>query len=186
MDNMQINKILLIILVILLSSIGCISRSSSSVSYIIDVAPAEDSETTLIIPLVINMKTNDIAEVMFVNPRFPKGSALIEIVQTDKGPALKIITNGEVEIDFSKYYEESGAELRLNRTYSLTNITFDDKGKQVTKGWIYLNSTTNITPLFRFTLMAGDKDRIRKLDVSGRNVSNGWHQFAVEEGIGIS
>jgi len=172
----------------LLSSIfiGCINQSSSRVGYTIDVNPPNDSETTLIIPLVIDNKSDEIDEVMLVNPRFPEGSALLEIIRTDKGHALKIVTHEKVEIKFSKYYEESGAELRANKTLSMTNLIYDENGKTIMKSWVYLNSTSNQTTHFWITLMAGDKDRIRILDVIGRNVTNGWHQFTVEEGYGIS
>lgn len=181
-------KFLLIILIIFISLtiLGCLGRPSSSVSYAIFITPSEGYEATLTIPLVIDNKSGEIDQVIRVRPISTKGNPVFDIVETDKGPALRIITHEVAEIWFSKDYKESGAELRANKTLSMTNITYDERGKPIIKSWVYLNSTANQTTHFLFTLMAGYEDRIRKLDISGRNVSNGWHQITVEEGYGIS
>ncbi len=140
----------------------------------------------MIFPLAIDNTSGEIDQVMNVEPRFPKGSAVLEIIETDKGPAIKIIANEEVEIDFSKSYKESGAEIRANKTLSMTNQTYDEMGKTIMKSWIFVNSTANQTQRFIISLHAGDSDRVRVLRLSGVNVTNGWHQFTVEEGYGIS
>ena len=185
---MKRTKILLVVLLILLSSlfIGCINRSSSRISYTIDVTPSMDSKTTLIIPLVIDKKSGDIDQVMNTNPIFDEGEAHLEIIETNRGPALQIIASEPIEIRYSKFYDENGAELRLNKTLSMTNISYDENGKSIMKSWVYINSTTNQTTHFWFTLMAGDKDRINMLDISISNISNGWHEIIVKEGYGIS
>ncbi len=184
---MKRNVILLIVLLILLNSLsfGCINRSSSRVVYTIDVTPSMDSETTLIIPLVIDNKSGDIDPLMNINPIFDEGEAYLEIIETNRGPALKIITSEVVEMRFIKYYDESGTELRANKKLSMTNISYDEKGESTIKSWVYVNSTTDQTTHFWFTLTAGDKDRINMLDIIAKNVSNGWHQIIVKEGYGI-
>ncbi|MDW7777391.1 MAG: hypothetical protein SCH39_13800, partial [Methanosarcinales archaeon] len=101
--------------------------------------------------------------------------------------ALKITTNEEVQIRFSKYYDdETRFELMENKTLSMTNITYDETGKSIMKSWIFFNSTTNHTESYRSTLMAGDKNEILILEIGDRNISNGWHQFIIKEGYGIS
>ncbi|MFA4936599.1 MAG: hypothetical protein WC568_12275 [Candidatus Methanoperedens sp.] len=123
---------------------------------------------------------------MNVEPRFPKGSAFLEIIKTEKGPALKLTAREEVQVKFSKDYRESGADIRANKTLSMTNLTYDENGKPIMKSWVFVNSTVNQTQRFIISLHAGDSDRVRVLRLSGVNVTNGWHQFTVEEGYGIS
>ncbi|MDW7775198.1 MAG: hypothetical protein SCH39_02540 [Methanosarcinales archaeon] len=170
--------------------IGCISWPSGYVSYSIYITPANGSETILFVPIVIDNKSGEIAEVMFTDPRFPEGSAQLDIIDTDKGPAMKIITNEYTQIKFSKdYFEVGGSELRLNRTFSMTKISevsnYTGKPKSMLESWVYVNSTTNQTSRFLLTIGAGNKDRIHDLSVSGRNLSNGWHLITVEEGYGV-
>ena len=188
-ENMRNNMVVLTSLIILLiiTFSGCIIRSNSYAGYSVWVWPEEDSEISLIIPVVINNNSGEIDQIMFVDPRFPKGRALLEIVETDKGPGLKIETQEELEIDFSKNYKESGTELRVNMTLSMTNISYDEETEQKNMvSWIYLNSTTNQTPHFWISLSAGDSDISRTLGIGERNLSNGWHQLIVEEGIAIA
>lgn len=185
---MKINKFLLIILIALLIStiIGCINQPSSSVSYAIFLTPSEGSETTLIIPLVMDNKSGGIDQAMREVPISTKGNPIFEITKTEHGHALKIIARETTEIWFSKDYTESGEELRVNKTLSMTNLTYDEKGKPIMKSWVYVNSTANQTQRFIISLHAGDSDRVRVLRLSGVNLTNGWHQFTVEEGYGIS
>lgn len=182
------SKFLLIILITVLSLIfvGCINQPSSYVGYTIYIWPDENSEATMIIPLVMDNKSGTIDQVMLIEPRFPKGSAFLKIIETDKGPALKITTKEEVQIKFSEDYTEIGAELRVNKTLSMTNLTYDENGRQLMISWVYINSTTNQIPRFVISLLAGDSDKVRVLRIGEKNASNGWHQFTVEEGYGIS
>lgn len=182
------NKILLTILIILFSSafFGCISRSNSSVSYAIFLTPSKGAETTFIIPLVVDNKSGEIDQVMREVPISTTGNPIFEIIKTDHGHALKIITRETTEIWFSKDYRESGAEIRANKTLSMTNLTYDGEGKPTMKSLVFVNSTANQTQRFIISLHAGDSDRARILRLSGVNVTNGWHQFTVEEGYGIS
>lgn len=184
---MKYIKVLLICILLSSTLFGCINRPSSNVGYSIYLTPDEDSEITLLIPVVTDKKYGGIDEVMLIDPKFPKGSALFEIVETEKGSALKITTNEEVQIRFLKYYDdETRFELMENKTLSMTNITYDKTGKSIMKSWIFFNSTTNHTESYRSTLMAGDKNEILILEIGDRNISNGWHQFTVKEGYGIS
>lgn len=181
------NKVLLTIFIILLSSIliGCINQPTSSIYYSIYVWPDENSETTLIVPVILDKKSGEIDQVMLTVPRFSKGNASLEIIETDRGTALKITTNEELQIKFSKYYDKSVSELRENRTISLTEISYD-KEQKIMKSWVYLNSTTNHIPHFWISLSFGDTDKSQSFEIGERNVTNGWHQFTVEEGYGIS
>ena len=184
---MYLNKHAAILLLLIMSVqifSGCINPSSR-VGYTIDVTPSEGSETTLIIPLVTDNISGEIDKVMFVNPRFPKGNASLKIIETSKGPALKIVTYETIEIKFSERYNEKGVELITNKTLSMTEFNYDEKGKPVIKSWIYINSTKNNVPFFWITMSAG-AEKSRLLEISGENVSNGWHQIDVEEGYAIA
>ncbi|MDW7775205.1 MAG: hypothetical protein SCH39_02575 [Methanosarcinales archaeon] len=178
---MMNNKMLLVILIILLSSNfnGCLNKSSY-IGYSIYVTPTQGSETILIVPLVMDKNSGEIASVMNVKPKFSKGNADLEIINTDKGPAMKIITNEEIVVRFTKDYKENGAELRQNRILSMTNTTHDE----IATSWAYFNSTKNQTTFFWITLRAGD-DKKQLFEISGRNISNGWNQFNVKKGIEI-
>lgn len=178
-------KILLIFLIIIITSIGCINQPRNFESYSIYIWPIEDSETTIIIPLVIVNNSGKIDNVM-INPRFSKGNALLENIETDKGLALKIITNKEVEIDFSKDYKERDSELKENKTLSMTNLNHDEKGKAVIKSWVYVNSSAGQVPRFFVSLHVGENYKVRFLRFGERNISNGWHQIDVEEGYAIA
>jgi len=180
-EIMKNKKIFSMILIILLSFdfIGCVEESSY-VGYSIYVTPTQNAETTLIVPLVIDKNSGEIAPVMKVNPKFSKGSADLEIINTDKGPALKIITHEEIVVRFTKDYNKNGSELRQNRIFSMTNITHDEN----VRSWVYFNSTKNQTDFFWITLRAGDEEK-QLFEISGRNISNGWHQFNIKKGIEI-
>lgn len=179
-------KIVLIVLIIILTSNGCINRPSGDVGYGIFITPDEDSETILIIPLVMDNGTGEIGNVMKVNPRFAEGNASLQIIETERGAALKITTYEYTEFWFSKkYYKISSAELIANKTLSMTEFNYDEKGKPVIKSWVYVNSTTNNVPFFWITMYAG-AEKSRLLEISGENVSNGWHQIDVEEGYAIA
>ena len=179
-------KVLFIIILLSSTLIGCINRSSNNVGYSIYLTPDPGSEITMLIPVVIDMKYGGIDDVMLITPKFPKGNASFGIIGTEKGTALKITTNEELQIRFSKYYNETSFELMDNKTLSMTNRTYDKNGKTILKSWVFFNSTTNNTESYRSTLMAGDKNKILILEIGARNISNGWHQFTVKEGYGIS
>lgn len=186
---MRNNKTLLILMVVLLGIILIVTFNrppSNFVSYSIYLTPDEESEITMIIPVVMDNKSGEIDQVMFINPRYQEGKALLEIIDTSKGPALKIITHDELQIDFSKRYEESGVELLATKTFSMTEITYDEIGEPTRKCWVYFNSSTNQTQRFWFILSAGDRDRSHSYEISGRNFSNGWHQLTFGESIGIA
>ncbi|MDO9098634.1 MAG: hypothetical protein Q7U60_11005, partial [Candidatus Methanoperedens sp.] len=141
-------KILLVVILLSSTLLGCINRPISHIDYSIYATPNQDSETTLIVPVVIDARSDEIDDVMLVSPRFPKGSALVDIIETDKGTALKITLSEPTEIWFSKYYKKSGAELRMNSTLSMTNVISNEKGKMIIKSWVYVNSTANQIPRF--------------------------------------
>ncbi|MCK5591615.1 MAG: hypothetical protein KAI72_06645 [Candidatus Pacebacteria bacterium] len=179
-------KIVLIVLIIILTSNGCINRQSGDVDYGLFITPARESETILIVPLVLDNDTAEIANVMRVNPRFAEGNASLQIIETERGAALKITTDEYTEFWFSKkYYNISSDKLMANKTLSMTEFNYEEKGKPVIKSWVYVNSTTNNTSRIWITMSAGD-GKARHLRISSRNISNGWHQIDVEEGISIA
>ena len=181
---MGINKIYPVLLIILLSSVfaGCIDEPKSQLGYTIFITPSEESETTLIIPVVMDINTGEIDDVMLAGPRFAEGNGSSEMIETEKGLALKITTYGVAQIKFSMYCNESGPEVIANKTLSMTNITYDEMGNLVMTTWLFVNSNTNQTPHIWIVMDAGGAGKIRELEFGGRNISNGWHQFTVEEG----
>ncbi|MCX9014818.1 MAG: hypothetical protein OIN89_08515 [Candidatus Methanoperedens sp.] len=169
---MKNNKILLIFLIIILTPVflGCIDRQSSYVSYSIYVTPDENSETTLIVPVVIDNKSGEIDEVMTNPKKFSSGGGVLETIETDKGLALKIIINEEVEIDFSKEYKEITSDLMRNKTLSMTNLNYDENGKPVIKSWVYVNSSAGQVPRFFVSLHIGENYKVQFLRF-------GWQKY---------
>lgn len=179
---MKLNKIYMVVLLILLSSVfaGCIGESKSYVGYVIYITPSEGSETTLIIPVVMDINSGEIDDVMLVDPIVAEGNASLEIIETENGPALKITTREYVQIYFTRDYDESGPELIANKTLSMTNTTYDEMDNHVMTAWLYANSTANQSRIW--IMMHAGAAEVRDLEFGGRNISNGWHQFNVEEG----
>ena len=180
---MKINKkYLIILLIILLSSVfaGCIGEPKSRLTYTIFFTPSEGLETTLILPVIMDVNTGKIDEVMLADPRFAEGNGSSEIIETEKGPALKITTYEYVQIKFARFCNESSPELIPNKTLSMTNTTYDEMGYPLMTAWLYVNSTANQSRIW-ITMSVGAA-KSRELEFGGRNISNGWHQFTVEEG----
>lgn len=179
---MTINKIYPVLLLILLSLVlaGCVGEPKGYVGYTIFITPSEESETTLIIPVVMDINTGGIDGVMLADPIFGEGNASLEIIETGRGPALKIITHEYMQIYIIKDYDESGPELIPNKTLSMTNTTYDEMGDPVMTAWLYANSTANQSRIW-ITMSVGAAES-RVLEFGGRNISNGWHQFSIEEG----
>ena len=179
---MKLNKIYLVLLLIFLSSVfaGCIGEPKSRLTYTIFFTPAEGSETTLIIPVIMDVNSGEIDDVMLANPRYAEGNGSSEIIETEKGPALKIILHEYAQIKFARYCNESGPELIPNKTLSMTNTTYDEMGNPVMTAWLYINSTANQSRVW-ISMDVGAAES-RELEFGGRNISNGWHQFTVEEG----
>ena len=74
--------------------------------YAIFITPSEGAETTLIIPVIMDANTGGIDDVMLADPIFSEGNASLEIIETESGPALKIITHEYVQIYIIKDYDE--------------------------------------------------------------------------------
>lgn len=182
---MKNKKNLIVIQIIIFSLIftGCTTQSNN-VGYTIFLTPSDGAKTTLIIPVVWDDKSGKMDQVMSVEPRFPKGNASVEIIETEKGTALKIETTQELQLKFSKRYSESGSELIASKTLSMTNKSNDEVGKPIMKSWFYLNSSTNQTERFWVIFSTGG-ERTLNLELSGRNVSNGWHQITLAESIAV-
>lgn len=102
---MGINKIYPVLLFILLSLVfaGCIGEPKGYVGYTIFITPSEGSETTLIIPVIMDVNTGEFDHVVLKDGKvvsifevkIPEDQASKALNQMDTG--IKNINNGYIE-----------------------------------------------------------------------------------------